>query len=276
MERVHHWSRLTTDQLAQFDRKTTVVLLPMGHVQPHGPHLPQGTARYIARHIAHETADLLTLTDRDRSVLLLPTLAYGAAPVEIPGQDPSGGCSLVLQPATLEAVITDLVDGIVCAGFRAFFSIGQHPGAGHCKAIQRALAYMRRRNSGLIAEDLYSYLFAGAGLNAAPDLRTLTRRRISPREQAAIEAPEHGGTRATSMMLALDSNLVGTEYVALPEISREQLTELNGSPGYFGGAPALANADLGRALLSQQAYRATALIREALAKGHLEGQPHYP
>lgn len=276
MNRILHWTRLTTNQIAQIDRETAVLLLPLGHVQPHGPHLPQGTATYTARHIAHETADLLTLTDRDRTVILLPTLAYSAAPITLPGQDPAKGCSLTLQPATVEAVITDLVDGMVCGGFRAIFTMGQHPGADHCKAVQRALAYMRRRNPGLIAEDLFSYLFAGAAIHAAPDLRTLIRRRISPREQAAIEMPEHGGTRATSMMLALDANLVGTEYVALPEISREQLSTMNGNPGYFGGAPAQANADLGRALLSQQAYRAAALIREALAHGHLEDMPHYP
>lgn len=273
MERVLYWSRLNTTQIASLNRKETVLLLPIGQTQPHGPHLPQGTTTYIVRRIARETADLLALTERSRVFVILPTLVFGSDPVEMPG---TNGCSLSLKPATLEAIVSDLVEGLLDSGFRTLFSIGYHPGAEHCRAIQRVFATQRKQHPDLIAEDLFSYLFAGAALHAAPDLRTLTRRRISPREQTALDQPELGGVGATSIMLALDANLVGTEYMALPEVNREQAAEMDQPPGYFGGAPSLANADLGEALLSQQAYRAAALIREALANGSLEGQPRYP
>lgn len=281
MERVLYWSRLNTKEIARLNREQTILLLPTGHTQAHGPHLPQGATSYAVRHIARETADLLALTERDRVIVLLPALAYGADPVIVPGQPPEAGCSLSLRPETLTALVTDLAESLLCGGFHILFSIGHHPGLDHCRAVRAAFAALRREHPGLIAEDLHSYLLAGAALNAAPDLRTLTRRRISPREQAALDKPEHGGLQATSIMLALDANLVGTDYAALPEVSREHLIELVGddagdNPGYFGGAPALANADLGEALLSQQAYRAAALIREALATGSLAGHPHQP
>ncbi len=280
MERVLYWSRLNTKEIAGLNREQTVLLLPTGHTQPHGPHLPQGLAAYAARHIVRETADLLAFTERDRAIVLLPALPYGADPVIVPGQPPEAGCSLSLRPETLAALVTDLVESLLRGGFHILFSLGHHPGPAHVRAVRGAYAALRTAHPGLIAEDLYAYLQAGAAPHAAPDLRTLTRRRITPREQAALEMPEHGGLQATSMMLALDANLVGTDYVALPEVSRERLQEAGDNPvdnpGYFGGAPALANADLGEALLSQQAYRAAALIREALANGSLAGHPHQP
>lgn len=278
MERVLYWSRLNTGEIARINREQAILLLPIGHTQPHGPHLPQGTTTYAVRHIARETADLLALTERDRTIILLPALPYGVDPAGVPGQPPHRAPDLSLRPETLAALVTDLGESVLRGGFRTLFSIGHHPAAEHCRAIQGAFAALRQAHPGLIAEDLYSYLLAGAALHAAPDLRTLTRRRITPREQAALEKPEHGGMQTTSIMLALDANLVGMDYLALPEVSPEQGTGNTpvDNPGYFGGAPALANADLGEALLGQQAYRAATLIRTALASGSLAGQPRIP
>ncbi len=277
MERVYEWERLNNQQLAALDRRETVVLLPFGHTQQHGPHLPHGTISFAVRHIAQETADLLTMTDRQRQVVLLPLLPYGADPVDLKQVERFPLCSsLSLRPETLEALVTDITEGVVRNGFRYLFGIGYYGGAAHCRAIQKAFARVSRQYPALIALDTFSHLYAGAAANAAPDLHTLTRRRVSPIEQAAVDAPGHGGTASTAIMLALDANLVAPEYLSMEGIAADNIGALNDWPGYYGGPPSLAEADLGRAILSQQAYRATSLIRRAVAGESLADLPIHP
>lgn len=266
MDRVLEWARLNSTQLAGLDRSTVVILLPMGHIQPHGPHLPQGTAAFAAWDLARETADLLTLTDRERQVLILPLLSYGASPAAL--RSPNGTSlpdSLTLRPETLGSLVTDLAHGVLRNGFQSLFAIGHQAGQEHSQAVQAALNRVKRDNSAFLAEEICAYLAAGAAPNAAPDLRTLTGRRVSSTEQAAVERRGHGGTTDTAIMLALDANLVSTDYLSMPGINEEEARHMANWPGYYGGAPSLAESDLGRALLLQEAYRNAFLIRKALA-----------
>lgn len=265
MDRVLEWARLNSTQLAGLDRAETVLLLPMGHIQPYGPHLPQGTAAFAAWDLARETADLLALTQRDRVVLLLPLLSYGGRPTDLPTPAPGLPDSLTLRPETLSSLVTDIAHGVLHNGFQSLFAIGHQAGAEHSQAVQAALNRVKRDNPTFIAEELCAYLAAGAAANAAPDLRTLTGRRVSSLEQAGVEQHGHGGTTDTAIMLALDANLVSTDYLSMPGISAEEAGKMTSWPGYYGGAPSLAESDLGRALLLQEAYRTAFLIRKALA-----------
>jgi len=277
VDRVYEWERLNNSQLAALDRERAIVLLPLGHTQQHGPHLPHGTTSFAVRRITLEVAELLTMTDRQRAVVILPLLPYGA---DSPDQRRPDlfplSSSLVLRPETLQAVVTDLAIGVLRNRFRWLFSVGFHPGPEYCRAIQRALKDVTTRYPNLLAVDTFSYLYAGAEANAAPDLRTLTRRRISPVEQEALSMPAHGGTAATAIMLALDANLVARNYASLDGVPEESIRQADDWPGYFGGAPALAEADLGRAVMTQLAYRTAALIRRALAGESLDLLPIYP
>ena len=239
MDRVLEWARLSSPQLAGLDRASTILLLPMGHIQPHGPHLPQGTASFAAWDLALETADLLGLTERDRHVILLPLIAYGASPIDIPA--PKGAVvpdSLTLRPETLGSLVTDIAHGVLRNGFQCLFAIGHQAGPEHSQAVQAALNRVKRDSPAFVAEEIYAYLAAGAALNAAPDLRTLTGRRVSPMEQSAVEHRGHGGTTDTAIMLALDANLVSTDYLTMPAISEEDARQMADWPGYYGGAPA--------------------------------------
>ncbi len=277
MDRVYEWERLNNQQLAALDRSHTIILLPLGHTQQFGPHLPHGTSSFAARALARETADLLTMTDRKLHVAILPLLAYGAASEERQHGRPFPlSSSLDLRPETLTALVTDIAAGVVRNGFRYLFSIGHYAGRDHCRAVQQALEAVRRQCPALIAEDMLSYLHAGAAANATPDLSTLAQRRISPAEQAALDTPAHGGTADTAIMLALDPGLVSTAYERMAGIAPDSVPGLPDWPGYYGGPPALAEADLGRAVIFQQAYRITSLIRKAVAGENLAELPRYP
>lgn len=277
MDRIYEWAKLSNPELARLDRLRTVVLLPLGHTQQFGPHLPHGTTSYAVQAIIQETAELLTMTDRSLSVVCLPLLAYGADPAEmLHGSRFTQSSSLSLQPETLAYVISDIVEGVVRNGFRYLFTIGHHAGRDHCRAVQKAMDRHRRQYPALITLDTFSYLYAGAAANAAPDLSTLTKRRVSPIEQAAIDTPGHGGTADTAIMLALEPGLVATGYAGMEGLPVDNVPAMDDWSGYYGGAPSLAEADLGRAVISQQAYRVTSLIRKAIAGESLADLPRYP
>lgn len=53
------------------------VLVPVGSIEQHGPHLPLDTDTVIATAVATETARLLALRDHD--VLVAPALSYGSS-----------------------------------------------------------------------------------------------------------------------------------------------------------------------------------------------------
>lgn len=69
----HHWAELTSLQLAErfAADPETVVLIPVGATEQHGPHLPVGTDTIVAAALADAAAA--------ESALVLPPLALGAS-----------------------------------------------------------------------------------------------------------------------------------------------------------------------------------------------------
>lgn len=68
------WQDLSTDQFESFDPERTVALLPVGAIEPHGPHLPLSTDATIAEELTHRAA---TLVPDDVPLLVLPTQHIG-------------------------------------------------------------------------------------------------------------------------------------------------------------------------------------------------------
>ena len=74
---VHELAQLTWEEVRDLDREHTLVVLPVGAIEAHGPHLPLETDVVIATAMAR--AGARKLTDRGQVVLILPALAYTAA-----------------------------------------------------------------------------------------------------------------------------------------------------------------------------------------------------
>lgn len=98
------WSRLTNDEIAALDRRLPVIL-PLGLIEAHGPHLATSvdtdTAQYFARRIAENTG-----------AILLPPVHYGFAD-EMRGYPGTLGVSL----ETMTAVLADLSAQLCAHGF---------------------------------------------------------------------------------------------------------------------------------------------------------------
>ncbi len=107
------WSQLTSDEIAALDRRLPV-LLPLGLIEAHGPHLATSvdldTATYFARRLAENTG-----------TILLPALPYGFADemAEYVG-------TLGVSAETLVAVITDLSCRLCQHGFKRQIFLSGH------------------------------------------------------------------------------------------------------------------------------------------------------
>ena len=92
-------------------------LLALGSVEQHGPHLPLGTDRWIARALVEGLAERLD------DAVALPALALGCASehLDFPG-------TLHIEPSTLEAILGDLLASLMRHGFERAFVFTAHGG----------------------------------------------------------------------------------------------------------------------------------------------------
>lgn len=108
-----------------------VAVLPLGATEPHNLHLPYGTdtfeADVIGEHICGEAHR------RGAKVVLLPAVPYGTQTNmrELP-------LAMNLNPSTLFAVLTDLVESLVQSGIRKIVLLNSH-GGNELKPLLREL-----------------------------------------------------------------------------------------------------------------------------------------
>jgi creatinine amidohydrolase len=126
------YSELTTvelDVLAR-DPRTPVLLLPIGAIEPHGPHAPLGTDALIATAICRRTAEALTNDDRVRA-LVLPAIPFGVTRYAAAFR---GAVSISAE--TLKALIGELCASLARDGFRHVVLVNHHFEPEHVEALR--------------------------------------------------------------------------------------------------------------------------------------------
>ena len=263
-------------RLARDER--ALVILPLGAVEQHGPHLPLLVDWLGAEEIARRIAPHLTRAGY--RVVLAPSLPYGASPLaeRWPG-------TVSLSRGTLVRVIVEVVRGLARPGFRRFVLTNYQADGEHL----RAMAEARTRLRGV------QVAFAGFSPDAGPSSPM-----VNPRVRALLRSPEpdrewHSGELETALMLARRPDLVRRSLAkrlppvwvdfrgALARGARRFEDIAPGGAGYFGW-PAAARAKTGdrvmrlrgeliaRALLAElqrprAARRSTSTRRVARARG---------
>lgn len=107
------WIKLTSDEINKLDRKYPVIV-PLGLIEAHGPHLAVSvdidSAEYFARNVAEKTG-----------AILAPSIAYGFADemVEYPG-------TLGVTAETFSLVIIDLCKMLCARNFKKVIFLTGH------------------------------------------------------------------------------------------------------------------------------------------------------
>lgn len=226
-----YWNQQSYTTLEKLDRSKTVLLLPVGAIEAHGPHLPLGTDDLISQAMAESACRQLPA--HGLRGLILPTWSFTPA-----GFAREFAGTLSFSPATTAAMLHDLGENLRFQGWRILAVANSHFDPGHLKSLAAAL-----QNFPLEV--------------AFPDLtRAKNARRLSAEFQSGAC---HAGQYEGSIVLARHPELVHG-HTDLPDVSRSLVeamvqgkttfTEAGGPNAYFG-APRLATAEEGQATIEE-------------------------
>ena len=133
---VHELAQLTWEEVRDLDREHTLVVLPVGAIEAHGPHLPLDTDVVIATAMARAGAKRLGA--RDKVVLILPALAYTAA-----GFGAAFHGTLSISRVTVTALVVDLARSLSEQGFQVLAIANAHLDPEHLTALNEAVKLAR-------------------------------------------------------------------------------------------------------------------------------------
>jgi len=225
-----------------------VVILPVGAIEAHGPHLPLDTDVVIAVEMARRTAERLSAT---QPVVLLPPLSYGVSYV--------GTCFAGTTPAPPTArseTVSEILVTLLDHGAAAALITNAHLEPAHYEALTDAA----ERVAGMTQKPV-----------ALPDLRDPRwAGGLSEEFQAGMR---HAGAYETSLMLAARPESVRRDMlphlapvlIDLPAALRagaRTFADAGGDLGYFGD-PATATAEEGERLFTVLAQIAVEALEEA-------------
>lgn len=243
------------------DRRT-VVFVPLGAVEQHGPHLPLLVDWLGAEELARRIAPHLRRAGW--RPVLAPSLPYGASPL---AEDWSGTVSLSIP--TLRRLIVEVVRGLARHGFRRVVLTNYQADPGHLRAMalaRRDLARVR----GLVV------LFAGFTPDASSAMLTPGVTRLL--RSARPEREWHAGELETAMMLAAAPRLVRrriarglrpswVDWRAALQRGSTTFRKMNPKGAGYFGAPAAARAATGeRAMALRARLIAAELVRGLRAR----------
>ncbi|WP_230208431.1 creatininase family protein [Microlunatus sp. Gsoil 973] len=199
--RTTRFDDLTREELARLAPGATVVV-PIGSIEQHGPHLPVCADTEIITHVARSAVELAAET---ASVLVTPTLPFGLAQHHLP----FGGTISFSSKVYLD-LLTEIGTSLVNDGFQRILFLNGHGGNVSAAAmVADRLAYEYRLDAHIAAA---SYWECGADSLAKLDLD-------------GAPAPGHAGSFETSCLLALRPELVHTDRIPPAEGELQPLAE---------------------------------------------------
>jgi creatinine amidohydrolase/Fe(II)-dependent formamide hydrolase-like protein len=264
---VLEFSSLDTRRIASLDRAKTVVIIPGGILEEHGPYLPAGSDGIFNDRLAHDLATFVSNRPGWTS-LLLPSLPLGAGAANEIGAKYSFPGSCAVLPSTLRAVYMDLADQLGQQGFRWIMIVNGHGDPAHNSMIDQASDYFHETYQGEMV-NVFGYVWA---------MKLIDQR--TKEEQQRDGIPEHATMTETSVILALKPEWVSTDYKrANPQSGGSiealgQIAHAKDWPGYFGD-PARANESLGKKIYAQWLAKSEELTSAVLSGTDYRKMPRY-
>lgn len=243
---MHALGELTTEELfALLDRETVVALVPVGSVEPHGPHLPLATDTILSEVAARRAVDLLA--KKNVRALVAPSVPYGvtnyasgfAGAISVPGE-------------ALTAMLRSIAKSFLADGFAHVCFVNNHLEPEHDMAVRAAIVDLPK----------------GRGSVACP----LTKRWGRTLSDEFKRGNCHAGRYETSLVLAAG---VCVRDRALPAIETSLSEGIQAGKKTFRemgllraytGAPAEATKEEGDALFDRLAEMIATEVEEALAR----------
>ena len=189
------WRKLRADELRELARQDGMVIVPVGALEQHGPHLPVEVDSMLGEQIALRTARLIDA--RGQRVAVLPMLWTGISEHHM-----SFGGTISLDLPTFAAVIEGICRSLVRHGFRRIVLLNSH--GGNDNALRTLTDELTPKLGVPIVQTTY---WEAAAQEIGEILET------QPNVQHACEAE-------TAMMLAVRPELVAQDRIGLAKANR--------------------------------------------------------
>jgi creatinine amidohydrolase len=256
-------AEMNTRQIQALDRQRTVVIIPGGILEEHGPYLPSYSDGYAIEEYTQQLARAVVARP-GWTVVLFPQIPLGNDPANTIGGKRIFPGSYPIRMATLRAVYMDLATELGDQGFRWVFLVHNHGAPNHHKALNQASDYFHDAYRGAMV-----HLF---GLKPVFLCCGVEEQMLSAREREDEGFSVHAGAGEQSQLLFLRPEFVPPDYREAESLTGRsfadlvRLAKVNDWPGYFG-APRLASAALGAkafALSSQKVNEVALQILDGL------------
>ncbi|MDI6853348.1 MAG: creatininase family protein [Deltaproteobacteria bacterium] len=237
-----HWENLTMPAFEAWRQKNSTVILPIGSVEEHGPHLPLGTDAFHAMEVARRVAEL-------RPVLVAPPVFYGLcrSTREHPG-------TISISGDILKNLLVELGREFHRQGLKNLIFVSGHAGGTHMAAVTDA------------GERL---------LQELPDVKVAVVNILDLLREVLGERPDlvktkgdaHAGEVETALMLAVHPDLVtGTAPAEWPAFPKYILVRDKTKfwPGGVWGDPSEAAPEHGEAILQGEIKRLCEVVDELI------------
>ena len=169
----------------------TTVVVAVGSTEQHGPHLPTMTDTRIGDAMAYRVAQKLGRAVQARTI-----------PVGVSDHHLAFGATVSLKPETLKSIIRDYVDSLVRDGFLRIIFLPSH--GGNFAPVAEAIEEARKAHPGIDV----------TGYTDLPGILGFLTGASSEFGISREESGAHAGESETSLMMALEPDLVARDRLA--------------------------------------------------------------
>ncbi|MBB6732032.1 creatininase family protein [Cohnella zeiphila] len=196
--------RLTSKQIRELPKDNALVILPIGAVEQHGPHLPVMTDALIGEATLTRAMELLS---PEAQAWLLPPIAYGKSNehLGLPG-------TVSISAATLQGLVMDIAASLKLSGFGKLLLFNTH--GGNVDLLNVVSREIR------IVHGMTVFYLSPSSLGGAEGV-------IDPEE---MEYGIHGGDYETSIVMAIKPGWVQSDCLVseVPAMGDKRFLTLEG------------------------------------------------
>jgi len=268
---IYKIAEMNTRQVQTLDRQKTVVIIPGGILEEHGPYLPSFTDGYVTQAYTDSLAKAIVARP-GWAVVLFPQIPLGNDPANTIGELSVFPGSYPVRMETVRAIYMDLATELGEQNFRWVFLIHNHGAPTNHRALDEASDFFHDTYGGTMV-DLF-------GLMPVADCCGVEAKFLSAEALAEEGFSVHAGADETSVLYFLKPELLAPDFRqgvswtshSIPELV--QSAKEKGWPGYFG-APRLASAAFGAQLFDQKSVKANETALEILDGADYRKIPRY-
>lgn len=267
---------LSYAQMEKLDRRHTVVLVTLGVLEEHGPHLPVSVDTIHAEAITRGVIEALRTERPNWSVVRFPLIPLGVRGTNVLGGKPKYMGSFTVRPAILRGLLADVGTMLAEQGFQNIYIIYAHGNPTHSLMVDEASEFVRQTTG--------AHMWNLTGLALADWRRPIDAAAetcLKPEQRKDLGMDIHGGLMETSIILHLAPQLVAPDYTTLEPVPAHTFSELleRGRapdwPGYWS-YPNWASAACGQIHVETRTKQVAEFALRAIDGEDLSALPIYP